>query len=403
MASAKGLLLSGILLALSASAGQAQSDASPVKIGVLTDMSGPYADITGAGSVEAARLAVEDIGGTVAGRPVQVLVGDHLDKPDVGANIARKWYDIDKVDVIVDMPVSSVALAVQNIARERNKAVLFSGAGTDRLTNEDCARYSAQWAYDTTTLARGTAQAVVAAGGKSWFFLTADYAFGHSLEDAAAKVVKASGGEVVGDVRHPMNAPDLSSFLLQAQASKAQVVGLADVGPDLRGAVKGAKEFGLLAGGQRLAALLMFDSDVISLGLEATQGLNLTTAYYWDLNDDTRAFAKRFMAERHAMPNMIQAGVYSAVLHYLKAIQATHSTAPDQVFAWMRANPVHDAFTANGHLRNDGAMVHDMFLMQVKTPAESHDKADILKLVRRVDGSDAYAPLSESRCKNVSH
>ena len=403
MTSARGLLLASVLLALSASAGQAQSDATPVKIGVLTDMSGPYADITGAGSVEAARLAVEDAGGTVAGHPVQVLIGDHLDKPDVGAEIARKWYDVDKVDVIVDVPISSIALAVQNIARERNKAVLFSGAGTSQLTNEACAPYSAQWTYDTTTLARGTAQAVVASGGKSWFFLTADYAFGHSLEAAAAKVVKASGGTVVGAVRHPMNAPDLSSFLLQAQSSKAQVIGLANVGPDLRDAVKGAKEFGLLAGGQRLAALLMFDSDVISLGLDATQGLNMTTAFYWDLNDDTRAFAKRFAAQRHAMPNMIQAGVYSAVLHYLKAIQATHSTAPDQVFAWMRANPVHDAFTTNGHLRKDGAMVHDMFLMQVKSPAESHSKADILKLVRRVAGDDAYAPLSESRCKYTSH
>ncbi len=380
----------------------AQSASPPLKIGVLTDMSGPFSDIVGAGSVEAARLALEDAGGTVGGRPVEILVGDHQNKPDIGSQIARRWYDLDGVDAIADVPVSSIALAVQSIARERNKVVLFSGPGTDRLSNEDCAPYSAQWSYDTNTLARGTASAVVAGGGKNWFFLTSDYAFGHSLEEAAARVVKSAGGQVAGAVRHPMNASDLSAFLVQAQSSKAQVIGLANVGPDLRNAVKGAGEFGLLAGGQKAAALLMFDSDVVSMGLETAKGLNLTTAFYWDLNDDTRAFSKRFFERRNAMPNMIHAGVYSAVRHYLKAIEATGSTAPDQVFAWMRANPVKDAFTQNGRLREDGAMVHDMFLMEVKSPAESKSKWDILKLVRKVDGNEAYPTLAESRCKTAA-
>lgn len=376
----------------------AQQQTGPLRIGVLTDINGPFVDIVGENAVEAARMAAEDFGGTVLGRKIEVLGGDHQNKPDIGSSIARRWYDTEQVEVILDVPVSSVALAVQSIARDKKKIILFSAGLSDRLSNEDCSPYSAQWMLDTNVLARGTVKSILEGGGDSWFFLTADYAFGHSMEAISKKLITEGGGRFVGSVRNPLGSTDMSSFLLQAQASKAKVIGIANVGQDFTNTVIGASQFGITAGGQKLASLIVYDSDIRALGLDVAQGLLLTTAFYWDLDDRTREFAKRFYERRKTMPNMIHASIYSSATHYLKAVQATGGVDPDKVMAWMRANPVDDAFARGAKIRPDGLLQHDMFLMEVKKPSESTSKWDILKLVRRIHADQAYAPLSESRC-----
>jgi len=388
------------LLGVSSAAVTAQD--KPLKIGVLTDISGPFSTIVGENSVEAARMAAEDAGGTVAGRKIEIVAADHQNKADIGANIARRWFDTDNVDVIVDVPVSSVALAVQAVAREKKKVVLFSSGLTDRLSNEDCAPYSVQWMLDTNVLARGTVKSILEEGGNSWFFITADYAFGHSMEKISRDMIAASGGSFVGSVKNPLNTPDMSSFLLQAQASKAKIIGVANVGQDFRNIVTGAADFGLLSSGQRLASMIVYDSDIISLGLDKARGLYLTTAFYWDLDEGTRAFAERFFKRRGVMPNMIQASIYSSVAHYLAAAKAVSGFEPDKVVPQMRAMPVNDFFARNGKLRPDGLMQHDTFLMEVKAPAESKSKWDILKLVRRIPADVGYAPLAESKCPGLA-
>ena len=375
-----------------------RAEDGPLKIGVLTDMSGAFATIVGENSAEAARMAVEDFGATVAGRKIEVVTGDHQNKPDVAASIVRRWFDTEKVETVVDVPVSSIALAVQAVAREKKKVVLFSSGLTDRLSNEDCSPYSVQWMLDTNVLARGTVKSILQGGGDTWFFLTADYAFGESMEKISRDLIVANGGKFVGSVRNPLNTPDMSSFLLQAQASKAKIIGVANVGQDFRNIVVGAADFGLIAGGQKLASLIVYDSDIISLGLDKAKGLYVTTAFYWDLDPAKREFSERFFKRRSVMPNMIQASIYSSITHYLKAIQATGTADPDKVIPQMRATPINDMFATNGKLRPDGLMEHETYLMEVKSPAESKSKFDIMKLVRRIPADVGYAPLSSSKC-----
>ena len=386
-------------LALLAPAVRAQQ---AVKLGVLNDRSGIYADLSGEGSVVATRLAVEDFGGTLLGRPIEIIFADHQDKPDIGAGIARQWYDTDHVDAIVDVPVSSVALAVQEVARQRNRIVLFSGPGTSDLTGKACSAMGTQWAFDTIALSKGTAQAVTRSGGTSWFFVTADYAFGTALEADARVAIAQAGGTVVGGVKAPQGTSDFSAYLLQARASGAKVVGLANAGGDTINAVKGAAEFGIVAGGQKLAALLMFISDVHALGLQTAQGLMLTESFYWDLNDDTRAWSKRFAARMGGrMPTMVHAAAYSAVTHYLEAVRAVGSTESNAVAAKMRELPVNDRILHGGSVRLDGRVMRPFYLFSVKTPAESHAPYDYYNMVREISAEDASRPLSEGGCPLV--
>ncbi|MEH3144091.1 MAG: ABC transporter substrate-binding protein [Methylobacterium frigidaeris] len=383
-----------------AQAGGTISDGA-VRLGFLLDMSGVYADVTGPGSAAAARMAVEDFGGTVLGAPVEVVVADHQNKPDVAAATARAWFDTERVDAILDVAASATALAAADIARAKNRIIAFSGPGAVRLTNEACSPVSVHWAYDTYALANATAQATVKAGGSSWFFLTADYTFGHELERDASAVVKANGGTVAGGVRAPLNTADFSSFLLQAQASGAKIVGLANAGRDTTNAIKQAAEFGLAQGGQKLAGLLVYINDVHSLGLKATQGMLLTEGFYWDLDDRTRAWSKRFFDRVGRMPNMSQAGVYSTVTHYLKAVRQAGTDETGAVMAAMRAMPVDDVFARGGRIREDGRMVHDMYLFEVKKPEESSGPWDLYKRVATIPGEQAFQPLSASRCPLV--
>jgi branched-chain amino acid transport system substrate-binding protein len=380
---------------------QAQISDDVVKIGVLSDMSGLYSDLAGQGSVIAAQMAVKDFGGTVAGKPIQIVSADHLNKPDVGSAIARQWFDQDKVDAIVDVPTSSVALAVQDIAKERGKVFLISGAGSSDLTNKSCSPTGVHWTYDTYALAQGTGGALVAQGGNSWFFITADYAFGHALESDATAVVKAAGGKVLGSANVPLNTADFSSYLLQAQTSKAKIIGLANAGGDTINSIKQAAEFGITSGGQQLAGLLVFISDVHSLGLQVAQGLILTESFYWDQNDETRAWSKRFMTEAKKVPTMVQAGVYGAVTHYLKAIEAAKSDDGKTVVAKMKEMPINDFMTKNGKIREDGRVIRDMYLFQVKTPAESKSEYDYYKQLAVIPGDVAARPLSASECSLV--
>jgi branched-chain amino acid transport system substrate-binding protein len=383
---------------LAAPAG-AQSSTEPIRIGVLNDQSGMYADLAGPGSVIAARMAVEDAGGTVLGRRVDVLAADHQNKPDVGAATASRWYDREGVHAIVDVPVSSVALAVQEVARSRQRIVMFSSAGSADLTGKACSPTGFHWTFDTVALAKGTASAVVKAGGDTWFFLTADYAFGHAMESDVRSLVAAAGGRTVGGVRVPMGTSDMSSFLLQAQGSRAKIVALANAGSDLVNSIKQAGEFGIVAGGQKLAGLLVFLSDVHSLGLRAAQGLQLTESFYWDLNDGTRAWSARF-AERFngRRPTMAQAGVYSAVAHYLKAAAAAGTADGPAVAAKMREMPVADFMTANARIRADGRVLRDFYLFEVKAPAESKGPWDYYKLVRTIPAEEAARPEGEGGC-----
>ena len=396
------LLLTVAALAGLAGAAQAQISDDVVRIGVLTDMSSLYSDATGKGSLVAAQMAVADYGGKVKGKPIEVIGADHQNKPDVGSNIARQWYDQGGVDVIVDVPTSSVALAVAQITREKNKVFLNSGAGTSDLTGSQCSPNTIHWTYDTYALSNVAGKAMVERGEKTWFFITADYAFGHALERDAADIVKKHGGQVLGAVRAPLNTPDFSSFLLQAQGSGAQVIGLANAGGDTQNAIKQAVEFGVIAGGQKLLALLMEITDTHSLGIKTAQGMILTDGFYWDLNDETRAFSKRFQEKVGNMPTMIQAGVYSGVMHYLKAIEATGTDEAGAVIAKMKATPIHDFFAKNGQIRPDGRMIHDMYLMQVKTAAESKGDWDLYNILATVPGDQAFRPMSEGGCPLVA-
>ena len=387
------------LASLAIGTAQAQLSGDKVKIGVLNDQSGIYADLSGQGSVIAARMAVEDFGGKVLGKPVEIVFADHQNKPDVGSTIASKWYDADDVDAIVDIPVSSVALAVQEVARTRRRIVMYSAAGSSDLTGKACSPYGTHWAYDTIALAKGTARAVTQSGGDSWFFITADYAFGTAMEGDARRYIGEAGGKVLGSVRVPQNTNDFSSFLLQAQGSKAKVIGLANAGSDLINTVKGASEFGLVQAGQKLAGMLIFLSDIHSLGLRTAQGLQLTESFYWDLNDGTRAWSKRF-GERSGgrMPTMVHAGVYSAVTHYLKAIEAAGTDAADPVAAKMAALKISDAILPSAEIRKDGRVLRPFYLFEVKAPGESKAPYDYYKLVREIPADEAVRPLADGGC-----
>ncbi len=390
-----------LALAASGTAANAQISDDVVKLGVLTDMSSLYADATGKGSVAAVEMAVADYGGKVKGKPIQVVVADHQNKPDVGVSIARNWYDNDKVDAILDVPTSSVALPISALTREKNKIHINSGGGSSDITGTACSPNTVHWTYDTYALSNVAGKAMVKRGEDTWFFVTADYAFGMALQRDAANVVKETGGKVLGDVRHPLNSSDFSSFLLQAQASKAKVIGLANAGGDTINAIKQAAEFGLTKSGQRLSPLLAFVTDIDSVGLETAQGLLLAEAFYWDLNDDTRAFAKRFMERTKRVPTSAQAGVYSSVTHYLQAVKAAGTTDAAAVMKVMKETPINDMFAKNGRIREDGRMVHDMYLFEVKKPSESKGRWDDYKLLATVPGDQAFQPLADSRCPLV--
>ena len=395
-------LASSITAALAVSgAAQAQISDNVVRIGVLTDLSGAYSDIAGKGTVIATQMAIDDF--LAKEKPafkVEMVSADHQNKGDVAANKAREWFEREKVDVVSELVTTSVALAVQKIAKEKNRIALVSGAASTRITNEDCNDVTVHWTYDTYAVANGTAKAVTKAGGKKWFFLTADYAFGHSLEKDASDVVKANGGEVVGAVRHPFPGSDFSSFLLKAQASGAQIIGLANAGGDTINSIKQAAEFGITPK-QQLAGLLMFISDVHSLGLKVTQSMYLTEGFYWNLNDDTRAWSKRFFDQHKRMPTMVQAGQYSSVMHYLKAVKATGTDDTAKVMAQMKKTPVNDFFAKNGSIRADGRMVHDMYLLQVKKPAESTTPWDYYNVVATIPAAEAFQPLAATKCALV--
>lgn len=389
-----------VFWAWSAAAQVAMSD-NVIKIGVLNDRSGLYADLSGQGSVIAAQMAVEDFGAAAKGMKVEIVSADHQNKPDVGSNIARQWLDVDKVDIIVDVPNSGVALAVNDIVREKNKVFLNSGAGTSDLTGKACTPNTVHWTYDTWALANGTGK--VQTGGDTWFFIVADYAFGQALERDTTAVVKANGGKVLGSVRHPLNTPDFSSYLLQAQSSGAKIIGLANAGNDVTNAIKQAAEFGIVQGGQNLAGLLVSLLDVHGIGLQAAQGLIFTEAFYWDMNDGTRAWSKRF-AERNGgkYPSMIHAGVYAGLLHYLNAVQAVKSdTDGAKVVAQMKQMPTEDVLFGKGEVREDGRTIHDMYLFEVKKPAESKAPYDYYKLRATIPAAEAFRPLDQGNCPLV--
>jgi branched-chain amino acid transport system substrate-binding protein len=399
-----GATATAVLLVLGLTASGARAAPDKVVIGVMNDMSSVYSYLGGMGSVAAANMAVKDFGGKVLGKPIEVIFADHQNKPDVGASIAARWFDDTGVDAIVDLPTSSVALAVQQAASQRGKVTLISNGGSSELTGKACSPTGVHWTYDTYAMAHVTGGAVVKQGGDSWFFITADYAFGHQLQSDTAAVVTAAGGKVLGSVNVPLNNSDFSSFLLQAQQSKAKVIGLANAGGDTVNSIKQAAEFGIVQGGQRLAGLLVFIADVDSLGLNAAQGLLLTEAYYWDQNDETRAFAKRFEAVYNGkVPTSGQAGVYGAVMHYLKAMAAAGTEDGVKVVAQMRAMPINDFMTKNGKLREDGRVMRDMFLFEVKKPSESKYPYDYYKQLAVVPADQAYRPLSESECPLIKH
>jgi branched-chain amino acid transport system substrate-binding protein len=390
-----------IAAALAALAGTANAQVSDgvIKIGVMNDMSGLYADIAGPGSVTAAKMAVEDFGAAKKGMKVEVVGADHQNKPDIGSSIANQWYDVDKVDAIFDVPTSSVALAVSEITRKKGKAFLVSGAATSDLTGKACSPNTIHWTYDTWMLANGTGTAIVKTGGDTWFFLTADYAFGHALERDTEAAVLKNGGKVLGKVRHPFPGQDFSSFLLQAQASKAKIIGLANAGGDTINSIKQAAEFGIVKGGQNLAGLLVFITDIHSLGLQTAQGLIFTESFYWDLNDGTRAWSKRFAAANGGKyPSMVQAGVYSSVLHYLKAIEAAKTDDGTKVIAQMKKMPTDDPLFGKGSIRRDGRKIHPAYLVEVKKPAESKGPYDYYKIRATIPADQAFRPEKDGGC-----
>lgn len=395
-----------VLAAVAAFAGSAHAQTGisddVVRIGVLTDMSGQFSHESGEGSVTAVKMAVEDFGGKVLGKPIEVVVADHQNKNEVAIAKAREWYDVGKVDMIANLINSSIALAVTNVAQEKNRIAIVNGSGSSRLTNDSCTPNSIHYAYDTYALAQGTGKALIKQGYDSWYFLTADYAFGQALEADTSNVVKANGGTVVGSIRYPIDTPDHSSFLLQAQASKAKVVAIAGSGTTFINAVKSAKDFGLTDGGkQTIAGLLVWVTDIDSMGLNTAQGLVLTNGFYWDRDEETRAFSKRFFEKMKRMPHMGDAGDYSSTMHYLNAIKAAGTDEAKMVMAKMREMPVNDFFAKNGRIREDGRFVHDMYVYEVKKPSESKYAWDYYKLRAVVPGDEAYRPLSESKCPLV--
>jgi len=379
----------------------AQGADRPVKIGMMGDLASVYSDIGGKGGIEAIKMAIEDFGGEVLGKKIAFVAADSLNKPDQASAIARQWYDNDGVDVILDLPTSATALATMQIANDRKKIVMVTGAGSSDITGKHCSPYTAHWTWDTYANGKTVGQAIVKEGGDTWFFITADYVFGHSLERDTSEFVKAAGGKVLGSARHPLNNQDFSSFLLQAQSSKAKIVGLANGGGDTINSIKQAAEFGLGQSGQKLAGLVMFISDIHSLGLKTAQGLVITEAWYWDKDEKTREFANRFFKSTGRMPTMNQAANWSAVTHYLKAVKAVGSTDADKVMAKMRETPVKDMFTDNGVLRQDGRMVHSMLLLEVKKPEESKKPWDYYKIIAEVPGDQAFRPLKDGGCPLV--
>ena len=397
-------LLLGTALAFGASSAVLAQDKT-IKIGVLTDNSGLYSDLGGAGSTLAAQMAVEDSGLAAKGWKIEVISADHQNKPDIAVNTARQWIDVDKVDIFMDVLNSGVALAVNNLVKEKNVIMINTGAASSDLTNAQCSPNTIHWVYDTYMLANSTGQALVKAGGDTWYFLTADYAFGHALERDTSAVVLKSGGKVIGTVRHPLNTADFSSFLLQAQASKAKIVGMANAGGDTTNTIKQASEFGIVAGGQKLAGLLLFITDVHSLGLKVAQGLSFTETFYWDLNDGTRAFSKRFSerTKSKAMPSMVQAGVYSGLIHYFKALEAMGGNSHDgiKIVEKMKSMPTDDTLFGKGSIRADGRKLHPAYLFEVKKPSESKGPWDYYKLIGTTPGDQAFRPLSESVCALV--
>ncbi|CAD7031233.1 MULTISPECIES: ABC transporter substrate-binding protein [Pseudorhizobium] len=390
------ILLAGSTAALAQSASDGK-----VKIGILNDQSGVYADFGGKSSVEAAKMAIEDFGGKVLDVPVELVDADHQNKPDIASNIARQWYDTEQVDAIMELTTSSVALAVQALSKEKKKINMVTGAATTDLTGKQCSPYGFHWAYDTHALAVGTGGALVKQGGDSWFFLTADYAFGYSLEEQTGTFVKSAGGNVVGAVRHPLATNDFSSFLLQAQSSGAKVIGLANAGLDTANAIKQAAEFGITAGGQNLAALLFTLAEVHGLGVEAAQGLTLTEGYYWNLDDQSREFGKRFFERTGKMPNMVHAGTYSSVMQYLKAIEKAGTDETEAVAKALHEMPVDDFFARNGKVGANGRMIHDMYLLQVKKPGESDEPWDYFNVLSTIPGDEAYIDPAKSGCELV--
>jgi len=397
IATGAAMLLAG---AVAAPAQEKISD-GVVKIGMIEDMSSIYADITGVGAVTAAKMAVEDFGGKVLSKPIEVVSADHQNKPDIASATAREWFDAERVDALMDVAASATALAAIDVAKNKNKIVILNGPGAARITNEACTPVSIHYTYDNYALSHGTGAAMVRAGYDTWFFLTADYAFGHDLETKTAAVVKASGGQVLGSVRVPINTSDFSAALLQAQSSKAKVVGLANAGADTTNSIKQAAEFGVVRGGQKLAGLLIFINDINTLGLEAAQSMLLTNAFYWDRNDESRAWAKRYFQRMSRMPNMTQAGIYSATTHYLKAVEAAGTDETQAVMEKMRSTAINDFFVKDGKIREDGRMIHDMYLYEVKKPAESKGAWDYYKLVATIPADQAFQPLSDSKCPLV--
>jgi branched-chain amino acid transport system substrate-binding protein len=394
---AVALAVSATLSLAAAGSASAQISGDTVKIGFITDISGLYSDIDGQGGVEAIKMAIADFGGTVNGKKIELLYADHQNKADVAASKAREWFDRDGVDMLIAGTNSATNLSMAKVAAEKKKPLISIGGGTARLTNEECTPYTVHYAYDTVALAKGTGSAVVKQGGKTWFFLTADYAFGASLENDTAAVVKANGGQVLGSVRHPLSASDFSSFLLQAQSSKAQILGLANAGGDTINAIKAANEFGITKS-MKLAGLLMFINDVHSLGLNLTQGMYLTDSWYWDQNDETRKWAKRYFDKMKKMPSSLQAADYSATMQYLNAVKATGTDDPDKVMAYLKSHKINDMYTKNGTIRPDGTMLHDMYLMQVKAQKDSKYPWDYYKVVQTIPGDQAFTTKAETKC-----
>jgi branched-chain amino acid transport system substrate-binding protein len=387
-----------ILLAALTARASAETPSTPLKIGLIGDFQSVYSDIGGPGNVEAAKMAIEEFGGAMFGKPIELITADVQNKADIAGSLARKWYENEGVDMIIDMPTSATALAGMEMSRQFEKIMIVTDAASSDITGKSCSPYTVHWTYDTYANAHTVGSAIVKNGGTTWFFITADYLFGHSIERDTGDVVRAAGGTVVGSARHPLNTADFSSFLLQAQSSKAKIVGLANGGSDTINAIKQAAEFGIVAGGQNLAGIVMFISDIHSLGLKLAQGLIITEAYYWDLNDRTRAFGKRFFERMKRMPTMNQAATYSATLHYLNAVKAAGTKDTKPVLAKMRETPVRDAFTDNGMLREDGRMVHSMFLFEVKKPEESKGPWDYYKLLAEVPGDQAFRPIKDGGC-----
>ncbi|KMQ75608.1 ABC transporter substrate-binding protein [Marinobacter subterrani] len=398
----KKLLTSAVATAMMVGGAQAEISNDTVKIGYLADMSGTYRDLAGPNGLAALEMAIADFGGKVNGAKIEVVSADDRNSPDVASSTVRRWLENENVDMVAGLVASSVSIAVSDILQENDKLGIVSGSAASSITNEHCTPNHIHYVYDTYPLANGTASAVVKEGGKTWYILTADYAFGHALEGDVRRVVEANGGEIIGTLRHPFPTPDFSSFILQAQASGADVVALANAGSDTTNAINTASEFGVTQSGQTLAALLLFLTDVHALGVEAAQGIQLTTGWYWDMNEETRAWADRFMEKTGVRPTMVHAGIYSSTMQYLKAVDATDSDAAQVVRKQMMETPINDMFAKNGRIREDGRMVHDMYLAEVKTPAESKGEWDLYDIVRTIPAEEAFRPLSESKCPLVT-